>query len=161
MTQPARSSRPGFTFMEMLMVIFLLALILALATGTIGAALRLHQASSAAQDDLLARGMLADQLREDVGQARSAPRQVRDLVASPTCLLLRMADGSHVVYRGTEKGLERTVLKDGQKSKPTAMVPGWKLTGFRVENGLIRLTLRKETGKAELHVQAVLGGDQR
>jgi hypothetical protein len=55
---------------------------------------------------------LADRFRDDVAAAVAAPAELGILRANPYCLILRRADGKHVIYAVAEKNLERFELDE-------------------------------------------------
>jgi type II secretory pathway component PulJ len=91
--------RPGFSLIEICVVLAALALALSMLAVALGGALRLERASSAALERLGAHRDLANQFRADVAQAAEAPQRWHDTEAGPTCLILRMGKDRHVVYR--------------------------------------------------------------
>jgi hypothetical protein len=56
---------------------------------------------------------LADQFRSDVHQATATVEHAGPWTAGPTCLVLRQADGGHIVYHWTKDRLERTEWPGG------------------------------------------------
>jgi prepilin-type N-terminal cleavage/methylation domain-containing protein len=99
--------RPGFTLIEMLVVMWALGVILLLSSVTLLGALRVGESASKAHNRLMNRIALADQFRDDVSQAVEAPDALNERRAGPSCLILRRADNRYVVYRWQDERLER------------------------------------------------------
>jgi type II secretory pathway pseudopilin PulG len=104
------SRRSGFTLLEMVVVMWTLGFALLIGSALLLGSVRMERATAASYHRLTLRSELADQFRADVAQAVSAPDNVDRLTASPTCLILRLAENKHVVYRWEDGRLERNEL---------------------------------------------------
>jgi prepilin-type N-terminal cleavage/methylation domain-containing protein len=161
--------RPGFTLVEMSLVLAGLGLLLLIGTAILIGAVRMERANAVAQRRLTDRAALAEQFRDDVGGADATPERVGKLTAGPTCLILRRADGGHVVYRWHAGRLERSEpASPGASRPPRAVGPEFVGVEFKREgagHGLVTLSL-SEPGEFGGPVQpfvlsAALAGDQR
>ena len=106
------SSRPrfGFSLVELLVVMWLMGILFLLGGATLLGAIRLEQTADAADERVMVRSLLADQFRQDVGQAVKVPETLEELRAGPSCpscLILGQPGGRYVVYRWHDDGLER------------------------------------------------------
>src|ERR1700682_554070 len=88
--------RLGFTLLEMMVGMWALAIVFLLGTATLLGALKVDRMSAAISTRLAVRSAVADEFRADVSQAASSPESLDKLEASPTCLILRVADGKDV-----------------------------------------------------------------
>jgi hypothetical protein len=146
-----------------------LALILLLATSLLLGAFKIERASAAVDHRLTAQHDLADQFRQDVAQAVAAPKAVAKRKAGSTCLILRMGDDSHVIYRWDADHLERTVLDASGESSRAMPVGGERVRVEFARNGskgaLISMRLIESRngvdGKQPVEIIAALGGDLR
>src|SRR5205823_1954174 len=102
--------RQAFTLLEMMAVMWGLAILLGISAVTLAGLMRIQQANAQTHERLVQRSALADQFRADVARAADAPASLDKLKAGPDCLILRLADGKHVVYRWKGDQLERTEL---------------------------------------------------
>lgn len=161
------SRRPGFTLMEAAVILAALALIAAVLAVALGGALRLQKASAGALERLGARRDLADQFRADVAGAADAPPRWQDEVAGPTCLILRLRDGRHVLYRWEAERLERVeVVGERTHRHEVALGGGPAAVEFeRSGAGGRLLTLRlfavgkRGSKQPSGEITAALGGD--
>ena len=99
---------PGFSLLELVMVMTMLSVLLLVIAATLWGAVRIERADSAAFQRMTIQSRLADQFREDAGFAVSAPLELGELTASPTCLILKMADNRHVTYQWKDDRLKRS-----------------------------------------------------
>lgn len=158
--------RPGFTLIEMVLVLAGLGIAFLIGTTVLLATVRVDEVNSAANQRLAARAALADQFRIDVAGATSVPDRLEKLTAGPTCLLLRTATGKHIVYRWQDGRLERS--ESPAPATPRPVGPGRieiEFTRPDRDGKLVTMTLR-ETRKAPrpptpFVVTAALGGDRR
>jgi prepilin-type N-terminal cleavage/methylation domain-containing protein len=166
MRHPARETRPAFTLIEILVVMGILALILVIAAGLLLGAFQTERASAGVYRRLHAQALLADQFRDDVAGAVAAPETVDQHKAGPACLILRMADGSHVIYRWDADHLERAVRVGTAETSRKLPVGGRGVRAELARSGGI-VTLRLIEGhdhsdvKRQLDIAAALGGDRR
>lgn len=101
----SRSRPPGFTLIEMCVVLAVLVLLSGVAAVALEGALRLQKSSAVNLDRMSAWRALADEFRSDVAQATAAPERWGDDVAGPTCLILARGKDHYVVYRAEEERL--------------------------------------------------------
>ena len=92
-----RSRRAGFTLLEIMAVMTVLALVLGLLIVSLTSLLRLEQADSAFYDRVMNNDRVADRFRTDVAQATSAPTEWSTYQAGTHCLILEQPNGMHVV----------------------------------------------------------------
>ena len=100
--------------------------------------------------------------------ASAAPETFGDQAAGPTRLILRMADGTHVVYRWGEGRLERSAAAGDARSLRALPLggDGAAVEFDRSEKGrmvILRLIERprREGDKRVIEYSATLGGDYR
>ncbi len=163
------TGRRGFTLLEMLVVIWALLLTLFLGTVILLGALRIERAAAAAERRLALHGILADHFRADVAQAGATPEDVGALKAGPTCLILRLADRTYVVYRAQEGRLERAALATAGATPYWMPLAGDGVTATFTAAGpdrrVLTLTLQEpdEFGRRQrtTAIAAALGGDLR
>jgi prepilin-type N-terminal cleavage/methylation domain-containing protein len=91
-------NRHGFTLLEMTAVLVILGAIMTLGGALILTSMRADQVGANTLRQLTRHAELADQFRADVGRAVAAPERFEAFTAGPDCLILRFANGSHVVY---------------------------------------------------------------
>jgi hypothetical protein len=109
-----RLPRSGYTLLEMIVVMWALAAVLALGGAMLLTALRADQVGAATLRDLTRRTELADQFRADVARAVEAPDRFAEFAAGPACVILRTGGGAHVVYRWHDEAVERAVHAAGK-----------------------------------------------
>lgn len=151
------------------MVIWALTLTLFLGTVTLLGALRIEKAAAAAERRHALHGIIADHFRADVAQAGATPEGVGALKAGPSCLILRLADGTHVVYRAHEGRLERAALAQADATPYWMPLAGDGATVTFAAAGpdrrVLTLTLQEpdEFGRRQrtTTIAAALGGDLR
>lgn len=161
-----RSRRPGFTLIEMCMVMAALALLSGVAAVALVGALRLQRSSADALDRMSAWRDLADQFRADVAGATAVPERRGDDVAGPACLLLTLGAEDQVVYRVEGERLVREEYVGGARHR-REVARGKGLTAFEFEraDGGRLVTLRLFTLGADgrrrpaVAFAAALGGD--
>ena len=161
--------RPGFTLLEILVIMFALGVVMLLGTATLLGTIQMAQATTAGFDQLLGRSVLADQFRADVAQAADAPANVDEVTAGSTCLILRRADGRHIIYRWSNHELERSELSvSGTTRRRLPLGSAGAAVEFtRAGNDrrlvILRLSQSWGPGKRQrqLDIAAALGGDLR
>ena len=114
---PCPARRSAFTLFEILVVMASMGPVLLLATATLLAAQRINRSAAGVSERLAVQAALADQFRQDVAQATAAPDTFEKKHAGPGCLILRAADGRHVVYRWDKGQLERSAHVGGRESR--------------------------------------------
>lgn len=161
--------RAGFSLLEILVVTWLMGLLLLLGVASLLGALKVEEAAASANRDLLDRSALADAFRGDVASAVAAAEAVGAVKAGPACLILRSADGKHVVYRWEKGQLERSA-PDGPKSPWRPLAAGRGVTAVEFVRGgvdgrlvTLRLTASRVAHGATSRTEyaAALGGDVR
>jgi prepilin-type N-terminal cleavage/methylation domain-containing protein len=122
--------RFGFTLVEMLAVMWALAICLGFGVALILAAIRTDQVGAATLRELSRRADLADQFRADVAAADAAPERLGEWTAGTDCLILHTPGGGHFVYRCQNGKLAR-IVRTGDKETRTPLSVGGEDT--RVE----------------------------
>src|SRR5262249_41524980 len=101
------SRRSGYMLLEIAATFAFLTVAVMLIGVTLVSALSIQRNTTATFLSLAARSNLAEQFRMDVSRARFAPDVFGKQKAGPQCLILRLADGKHILYRWEGKKLER------------------------------------------------------
>jgi hypothetical protein len=148
---------------------FALGVVMMLGTATLLGIIQMAQATTAGFDQQLQRSVLADEFRADVAQAADAPANMGEVTAGSTCLILRWADGRHIIYRWNNHELERSEVADSGTSRRRLSFgrAGAAVEFSRAGNDrrLIILRLRQPWGSSkrqrQLEIAAALGGDLR
>jgi prepilin-type N-terminal cleavage/methylation domain-containing protein len=166
------SPRPrfGFSLVELLVVMWLMGTLFLLGGATLLGAIRLEQTADAAHERVMVRSLLADQFRQDVGQAVKAPETLEELRSGPSCLILARPGGRYVVYRWHDDGLERGegVSEEDLFWRPVGLgKTSAELTVDFARSGpearLITLRIREVRGRdirpRDMIIVAALGGD--
>jgi type II secretory pathway pseudopilin PulG len=99
----------GFTLLELCAVVTTLGLTLGLGSIILLVAMRANQVGSATLLEVRLRVDVGDTFRADVARAVSAPDKLGAWARSPTCVLLRQANGDAVIYEWQNDHLSRTV----------------------------------------------------
>ena len=161
--------RPGFTLIEISLVMAMLAVAMGLVTVALLGAIKLHKACEGALERLGAQQVLADQFRADVAQAANAPERWKEDSAGPTCLILHCSEDRHVLYRWKGDRLERSEF-NGAKARQRLFPLDGEATAVELgrsgpDDRLLTLrlfALRKNGGKEPLvEITAALGGDRQ
>jgi len=163
-----RTSRTGFTLIEILVVMAVMTVALGLGTTLLLAAMRTDQVGTATLHRLSWRAQLADQFRADVAGAAAAPDRLGDRTAGPACLILRTPAGTHVVYQWQGAKLIR-IVGTGDTETRTPVVPDVpELSGefIRTDGDRPLVTLKLVETPAlgtarRAEVAAAVGGDLR
>jgi hypothetical protein len=79
-------------------VLVILAAIMTLGGALILTSMRADQVGATTLRELTRHAELADQFRADVGRAVAAPERFEAFTAGSDCLILRFANGSHIIY---------------------------------------------------------------
>jgi hypothetical protein len=161
--------RRGFALVEMLAIMGAVGLALALGTAGLVGGFKVQQSVDDTHRRLTTRIALTDEFRADVARAVATRKELGDLEAGPTCLILRLADGSHVYYRWHKGSLERGTVPGPARPHGRSISPDGSAVEFRQGGPGGRLiTLRvtetnPETGQVRLRedISAALGGDLR
>jgi prepilin-type N-terminal cleavage/methylation domain-containing protein len=162
------SSRPGFTLIEMMVVMTVLGFFCTLFAALIWGAVKIERADAEVFQRMLAQNALADRFREDVARAKAAPEKGGDFQASSTCLILQRADGSQVVYRWHEGRLQRFEVDDDDEVEQNFPVGGERTkveftrAGHERRLIIMRLIELRDRGPNRLvEISTALGGDLR
>lgn len=172
LTETREASRPrlAFSVLEMLVVLASLILFLGFGAVIIVGVVQVQRTDTEVFQRVLAQSALADRFREDVARARAALDQLGDHSAGPGCLILRLGENHHVIYRWQEKELRRLEMEKDLKASQALAVGGEKsaVEFLRSAEGkLIILRLSGEQGHNDsrrpmhLDIAAALGGDWR
>jgi prepilin-type N-terminal cleavage/methylation domain-containing protein len=163
------ANRRGFSLLEMLCVIVLLALLAGILTALLSETLEVERMQAEGFDKILQKNALADQFRADVAQAASAPDAWQQYKANPQTLILEMKNNSHVVYVWQEGNLVRHAFEDGKEFERILPIGGSRV-GVEFVAGpspkLIRFRLHaigdgNPLPGQSLEIAAALGGDWR
>lgn len=161
-----KRTRPGFTLLEMAMVLIALAVMLGVGVGIVAVGRQAGRLGDTVGKRVIWRTDLAEQFRADVARAKEAPEAFDEFAAGPACLILARPDGGRVVYRWAEGKLTRIERAGGKDMLlPLPTLPA-KLTGeFARDGGLISLRLSEPTKyngpPRRADISAALGGDVR
>jgi prepilin-type N-terminal cleavage/methylation domain-containing protein len=163
--------RPGFTLLEILVVMSLMAFVIALSIGFIQGLLRTYEADTALFQRIVAQAVLAERFRADVAGAEAAPAEAGQYTAGRRCLILRLPGGRLVVYRLLDGQLQRHMA--GGAEEVLFILPlGSDQAAVEFERGgnegrLVTLRWVETRGLEEAPVRhaleftAALGGDLR
>ena len=162
-------SRPGFTLLEVLVIMFALGVVMLLGTATLLGIIQMAHATTAGFDQQLLRSVLADEFRADVAQAADTPANVGEVTAGSTCLVLRRPDGRHIIYRWNNHQLERSEVAGSVTARRWLPLggarPAIEFSRAGNDRRLIVLRLRQPWGagkrQRQLEIAAALGGDLR
>ncbi len=167
---PRAAERRGVTFIELLCVIALLAVIGIVLTSLLKTTMDVERAETRGFDRLMQTSALTDQFRADVAQAQDTPKTWRDVTANANTLILKMKSDAHIVYVWDKGKLTREeTMKVGTVKRTLPLDAGRGSIEFvRSSADPTLLTLRLRTlrdGKAiagqTLEISAALGGDWR
>ncbi|MFO0808442.1 MAG: type II secretion system protein [Gemmataceae bacterium] len=161
--------RAGYTLLEMLVVMWGLAIALGMGIVLVTTLLRADRVSQATLRHLVLRATVADQFRADVGRAADAPDALGEDKRGPACLILRVPDVGHVIYRVKAEQLERIVRAtdgmDVRRSEPIGP-PESTVEFGRTEGERPTIVLRLIDAPApgairRTEIAAVVGSDRR
>jgi hypothetical protein len=133
--------------MEITAVMAALGVLLLLMATSLWGILRIGEGSLASLQRVGVQASLADQFREDVAQAEAAPERWQERTAGPACLILKRADGGHVIYDWTEERLSRSVLSPGD-------APEWKTF---LDSGAAEVVFTRPVGEEPLLTMRLVG----
>jgi prepilin-type N-terminal cleavage/methylation domain-containing protein len=159
--------RRGFSLLELLCVIMLLAVAGMMLVLLLRQTLSVEQVQSASFDQMLHRNALADLFRADVAKAEKTLDEWRDFRAGDDTLILQLAKDRHVVYRWQDKKLQRETFGGEDAVRQTLPIGR---TEVRIEfvrtGGLLRLRLIPLDKGTDLpgrtvEILAALGGELR
>jgi prepilin-type N-terminal cleavage/methylation domain-containing protein len=161
----------AFTLMELVVVMSMLAVLILVIAATLWGATQIERADAAVLHRVTVQAQLADQFRADVGRAVACPDTVRDAAADSGCLVLKMGDERHVVYRWAKERLIRREINGATETARQLSVGGeWIALQF-VRPGpggplvTMRLIESRGAGTSQrtwpLDITAALGADLR
>ncbi len=163
-----RPCRRGFTLLEMCVVMFAMGIAMAMGVALIVTTIKAATVGETTSERFSKLAELSRQFRADVALAEAAPERVDDIAAGPTVLILKMPDGTTVLYQKGEESLDR-VERIGKKELVRRFPldqPDIKTEFARTTIGpkliTLRLTTKKDAGAAKTtEISAALGGDLR
>jgi hypothetical protein len=152
---------------EMLTFMWALAVVLLIGTALLVGSVKMERAAAASYRRLTLHSELADQFRADVTRAVAAPERIDELTASRTCLILRIAEGQHVVYLWADGHLERSERTGPDVSRrpvPLGFEPeAVAFTRAGRDGSVVTLRLTEALGptkvKRDVEIAAALAGD--
>jgi type II secretory pathway component PulJ len=167
--QPVQRSRhSGFTLIEIIAVMAGLGVLLVFSSVIMVGLFKVHQASAASQLQLVRHETFADQFRDDVAYADSAPATLDKYNAGPTCLILTRRGSAPVVYFEEAGEWKRRYGPRGQIFRLHPGPEGTRLqfarsgAGSRLVSVRISLPQLPPARRREpLEISAALGGDVR
>jgi len=162
-------ARSGLSLLEMSAVFVFLGVLMLVMSGTLVGALKVQQSAANVFHSLAVQKQLANEFRGDVGQALAAPDKLDNESAGPDCVILRMDQDRHVIYRWKDSRVERTEVKDSRKS--VRRLPAgdyWVKVAFARkgnERPMVSLRLIESRPPSDVkhivEIAAALGGDRR
>ncbi len=154
------STRRGWTLIEMIVVMFCLAVLLSLIGSIMWAVFRIQASATASFEELQSEARLADRFRADVAESRETPELAADFKADSLCLILRGEDGALIIYRVVHGRVDRTVLRADDSETESFRIGGADVVGeFSREGRLMTLSLRGAK-RGTLIIAAALGGER-
>lgn len=163
-----RHSHRGFTLIEMTVVLFAMGIAMAMGVALIVTAMKAATVGETTSERFSQLAELSRLFRADVAQAEAAPERVDNTVAGPGALILKMPDGTTVLYLKGEESLDR-VERTGKKEQVRRFPldrPDTKTEFISTATGpkliTLRLTTKKDAGPGKTtEFSAALGGDLR
>ncbi len=158
--------RHGFTLIEMLCVMVLLAVIGLIMTLLLRETLDVERVQAASFDQMLQRNALADQFRADAAHSERTLADWRGYASGPDTLILKQGKDHHIVYRWRNGTLTRISFEGEEELERTLPVGGKQTRVEFVETGskLVRLRLRSLQGSKPasgrtVEIAAALAGE--
>lgn len=161
----------GFTLIEMIGVISMLSVLILVIAATLWGAVKIERADSAAFQRMTVQAQLADQFREDVRRAVECPDSLQELIAGPSCLILKMEESRHVVYRWAEARLTRAEFIGAESKTLQIPVGGDRISvtfgQSAAEDHVVWMRLLESRGAGSsrrdwpVEIRAAVGGDLR
>jgi hypothetical protein len=160
--------RAAFTLLETLTIMLALTVAMAMSAVILAGVLQIQQASKRSLERTSARSALADQFRADVAGSRGVMKDVGDVHASESCLILG-GTSSSIVYRFEEGRIERqnrsldgTILHRAMLGPPVDRI---RFTRDDHNRRVITMFLDQSADKPQARrtwiFWASLGGDRR
>ncbi len=157
--------RPAFSLVELLAIIATFGVAVLVGSSVLVAAFKIQKTTQTSVEALSQRAALADLFRADVARASAAPDRFETDTAGPTCLVLELPGGGHLVYRWQMNRLERRELPGGRVQLLPAGPRGTSVEFVRTAGSrllTLRLVLPQAGGTTRpLEFSAALGGDLR
>jgi hypothetical protein len=155
----------------MIAVIAMLSVLILVIAATLWGAVRIERADSAAFHRMTVQVQIADQFREDVHNAIECPDSLDELSTGPSCLILKMGENRHVVYRWVAERLTRTEFA-GAEAKTLQLPVGGERVSVRFgrsipEDHVVWMQLLESRGAGPsrrnwpVEIRAAVGGDIR
>ena len=116
--------RHGFTLIEMLCVMVLLAVIGLIMTLLLRETLDVERVQAASFDQMLQRNALADQFRADAAHSERTLADWRGYASGPDTLILKQGKDHHIVYRWRNGTLTRISFEGEEELERTLPVGG-------------------------------------
>lgn len=160
-----RTSRGGFTLVEMLIVMAALGVCMAMGTALILTTLRADKVGEGVSNRVSRRAELGRQFRADVSRAGAASDTLGDHTAGPTHLILAMPGGAAVVYRWdgyTLERVERTTAGETRRTVPVG--PEGTTVELVRAAGVVTLRIAEPAANGparRAEISAALGGGRR
>jgi prepilin-type N-terminal cleavage/methylation domain-containing protein len=161
----------GFSLIEMVAAISMLSVLMLVIAATLWGAVKIERADSRAFHRMTVQAQLADQFREDVRQAVECPDSLNDMSAGPSCLILKVDEHRHVVYRWSDDRLTRAEFSDGAVKTLPLPVGGERISVIFGESAAsdrivwMRLLESRGAGPSRrdwpVEIRAAVGGDLR
>jgi hypothetical protein len=159
-------TRVAFTLLELVAVMWGLAILMLLSATLLVGVFKIHEATDVGFNQASRLENLVDQFREDVAQAVAAPEKFERFTAGPTCLILERPDGQHIVYSIEDGRPRRWRYPKGDVYPLHTAKPGTRMEFLRAADAkrliIMRLTppvAHKSGLPGSLDIAAALGGD--
>jgi type II secretory pathway pseudopilin PulG len=150
--------RRGFSLLELLGVLFGLAVLLALFATVFWGLYRVGESSERSATRVRQQALLIDQFRGDISECREAAGLGGDYESSPMCLVERV-QGETLIYKWHDGVLERAVLRDERRETQVLAVGADDATvSFGRKGKLVTMTIASPR-RSPLVIAASLGGD--
>jgi hypothetical protein len=150
--------RPGFSLLELLGVLFGLAVLLALFASVFWGLYRVGESSERSATHVRQQALLIDQFRGDIAECREMAGIGGDYESSPICLFER-PNGETLTYRWHDGVLERALLRDDRRDTQVVAVGADDATvSFGRKGKLVTMTVASPR-RSPLVIAAALGGD--
>ena len=154
--------RRGVTLIEILCALVLLAVVTGVLAVLITHTLEAQRIQASSYERLHQGKTLADQFRADVARAKKVLEQWGDDAAGPDTLILQMEEAKVIVYKTSERGVDRVPSPKTQETERLLPLPEGTGVEFIKDDAVIRMRLTPMRQKAQaLEIAAALAGDWR
>ncbi|CAN5130249.1 hypothetical protein BH11PLA2_BH11PLA2_24700 [soil metagenome] len=159
-----RPPRRAFSLMELMAVLGVLGIVFMLGILFLYSMVSLQRVSGGHHQRVARHAALAERFRDDVRTASECPDKFQTHTAGAECLILKMPDGRHVVYRFADSTLQRI---DGEQQQVFTLHSPQSTVSFSRGAGaitVVTLTLtepQKNRTVLPLEITANLGGNRR